>query len=109
MIAGATTSARDRQRPQNVMCRTYPGTVNVPDDFPLARELAAFEEHRQEFMSRAAGRYALVHGDELAGEYDTEGDAIKDGYSRFGNVPFLVKKIEPFDLPQSFGPYLTAV
>jgi len=35
----------------------------APEEFPLARELDAFEAHRQELMGRAAGRYALVHGD----------------------------------------------
>lgn len=64
-------------------------------EFPLARELDAFESHRHELMERAAGRYALVHGDEVTGEFDREADAIAEGYQRFGNVPFLVKKIEP--------------
>jgi len=75
----------------------------APEEFPLARELDAFEAHRQELMGRAAGRYALVHGDQLAGEYDTENNAIAEGYKLFGNVPFLVKKVEAVDIPRRFA------
>jgi hypothetical protein len=79
-----------------------------PEEFPLARELDTFEEHRQELMGRAAGKYALVRGDQVAAEFDTEGDAIAEGYRRFGNVPFLVKQIEPMDIPQRFVSYMSA-
>jgi hypothetical protein len=102
----AFLSGRNRPQRGDVTRESYPGTVNVPDDFPLARELEVFEQHRQELMARAAGRYELVHGDQLAGEFDTEGDAIAAGYERFGNVAFLVKKIEPVDVPRHFVYYV---
>lgn len=78
----------------------YAGGMAAAQEFPLARELEVFEAHRQELMGRAAGKYELVHGDQLAGEFDTETDAIGEGYKLFGNVPFLVKKIEPMDIPR---------
>jgi hypothetical protein len=73
-----------------------------PDPLPLQHELEVFEAHRAELVGRAAGKYALVHGDEIAGVFDTENDAIRDGYGRFGNEPFLVKLIEPVDTPERF-------
>jgi hypothetical protein len=60
--------------------------VEVPDDFPLAREVAAFEDHRQELMDHAPGKFELVYGDQLAGEFDTEDEARAAGCERFGNV-----------------------
>ncbi len=83
--------------------------MSRPEEFPLARELDAFDGHREELMGRAAGKYALLHGDHLAGEFDTEADAIAEGYQMFGNVPFLVKRIEPVDIPRRFGSYVSAV
>jgi hypothetical protein len=44
----------------------------------------------------------------VAGIFDTEADAIRDGYGRFGNVPFLVKKIQPVDIPEQFASNLIA-
>jgi hypothetical protein len=71
-------------------------------DFPLQRELDTYEAHHAELLGRAAGKYALVHGADLAGEYDTEADAVAEGYKLFGNVPFLVKLIEPVQVPRRF-------
>ena len=41
--------------------------------------------------------------------FDTEADAIRDGYRQFGNVPFLVKRIEPVDTPERFVSNLVAL
>jgi hypothetical protein len=71
-------------------------------ELPLQQELETFEAHRTELMGRAAGKYALIHKDQLVDVFDTEADAIRDGYRQFGNVPFLVKKIEPVDTPDRF-------
>lgn len=50
----------------------------------------------------SAGKYALVHGDQVAGIYDTYPDALKIGYERFGLKPFLVKRIAAFDQVNRF-------
>ncbi len=58
----------------------------------LAKELETFERHRGDLM-KDAGKYALVHGEELAGVFESYGDAIRAGYEKFGLSPFLVKQI----------------
>jgi hypothetical protein len=85
----------------------YPEGMAGSGEFPLKRELETFEAHRGELLGRAPGKYALVHHDELAGVFDTEPDAIDEGYRTFGNVPFLVKRIEAVDVPERL-PYPTA-
>jgi len=75
----------------------------------LREELATFDARRAELLGRAPGKFALVHGVEVVGVFDTEGDAINEGYRHFGNVPFLVKKIEPFDIPERFSSNLIVV
>jgi hypothetical protein len=87
----------------------YPDAMVASGDLPLQRELQTFEAHRAELLGRAAGKYALVHEDEVADVFDTEGDAIRDGYRRFGNVPFLVKKIDPVDIPERFASNLIMI
>ncbi len=58
----------------------------------LAKELETFERLRGELM-KDAGKFALVHGDELAGVFESYADAIRTGYEKFGLSPFLVKQI----------------
>ena len=66
----------------------------------LAPELETYEQHRERLIASDLGRWVLVHDSELAGVFDTQDDAIGEGYRRFGNVPFLVKEIEAFDTPE---------
>jgi hypothetical protein len=76
---------------------------------PLQQELETFEAHRAELLGRAAGKYALVHHDQVVGVFDTDADGIREGYRLFGNVPFLVKKIEAVDIPEQFSSNLIIV
>ena len=86
----------------------YAEAMAAAQDPPLKKELETFQAHRAELLGRASGKYALVHGDQVAGIFDTEADAIRDGYGRFGNVPLLVKKIQPVDIPEQFASNLIA-
>ena len=68
----------------------------------LEPELQTFESHRREFLGKARGKFVLIKGADIIGIFDTEHDAIRQGYQRFGNVPFLVKEIVEVDVPQNF-------
>jgi hypothetical protein len=76
---------------------------------PLRQELETFDAHRAELLGQALGKYALVHTDQIVGVFDTEADAIREGYRQFGNVPYLVKKITPVDIPERFASNLIIV
>jgi hypothetical protein len=76
------------------------GVFAMPEE--LATELATFEAHRDELVGIAANKYVLIHGEEIVGTYESERDAINEGYRRFGNVPFLVKHVELTDRPLNF-------
>ncbi|HUP70143.1 MAG TPA: hypothetical protein VM142_10055 [Acidimicrobiales bacterium] len=69
---------------------------------PLAIELATFRKHRDELVGSSLNRYVLIHGDQIVSTYESEQDAINEGYRQFGNVTFLVKRITPVDLPLNF-------
>ena len=87
----------------------YPDLMADTGDFPLQRELETFEAHRAELLGQAPGKFALVHDGQVVDVFDAEADGIREGYRQFGNVPFLVKKIEPVDIPQRFASNLIAI
>jgi hypothetical protein len=53
-------------------------------------------------LSGSAGKFVVIHGDEVAGMYDTYDDALTVAYERFGLSPFLVKKIEVIETVHRF-------
>jgi hypothetical protein len=68
----------------------------------LQTELDLFERVRLCLLDQAAGKYALVKGSELVDTFGSEAEAIREGYRRFRNEPFLVKRILEADVPLNF-------
>jgi hypothetical protein len=68
----------------------------------LQTELETYDRRREELLGMALGKWVLIKGDELSGVFDTQDDAVSAGYRTFGNVPFLVKQVVPFDNPTFF-------
>ena len=67
----------------------------------LDRELQTYEAHKAELLAKGRGKWVLIKGARVAGVFDTEADAIRQGYERFGNVPFMVKEIVEIEVPVS--------
>jgi hypothetical protein len=36
----------------------------------------------------------LIKGDDVIADFESRGDALREGYKRFGHEAFLVKKVE---------------
>jgi len=60
---------------------------------PLEKELETYRSKLPELHDEQ-GKFALVHGDTVAGIYGTYDDALKAGYEKFSLEPFLVKQIQ---------------
>lgn len=58
----------------------------------LKIEIETYQQHLPQLLSDE-GKYALVHGQDLEGVFDTYADALKAGYEKHGLKPFLVKRI----------------
>jgi hypothetical protein len=58
----------------------------------LEREIETYRRKLPELLAHK-GKYVVIHGDELAGTFDGFEDALRLGYERFGNEPFLVREI----------------
>ena len=72
-------------------------------------ELGTYESRREELLASSEGKFVLIKGDELAGVYDSQEDAIREGYRHFGNVPFLVKQVLRIETPLRFVSGMLAV
>ncbi len=68
----------------------------------LSKELAAYRARFDNLIAVHEGKFALLHGDQLLGVFDSQMDAITRGYKELGNVPFLVKHISRLEVPLSF-------
>jgi len=68
----------------------------------LAKEIRAYEKHRDDLLTDSEGKYVLIKADKVVGTFESKFDAIHEGYRRFGNVPFLVKKIVKIEVPLDF-------
>jgi hypothetical protein len=55
-------------------------------------QLAGWREH--------TGEYVLVYQGKEHGFYPTRKTALKEGYRRFGRVPFLAKQVDPDEKPR---------
>ena len=68
----------------------------------LSRELETYKKNKTKLLKESNGKFVLIKGDEVVNVYDTQTDAIKVGIDKFGNAPFLVKKIEEIESKQNF-------
>ena len=75
----------------------------------LDREIGYFEATRDQLLGKAKGKFALIKGDKLIDIFENQLDALKAGYEKFGNEPFLVKQVLEVDTPQNFTSYQLAV
>jgi hypothetical protein len=60
---------------------------------PLEQELATYARMKADLLKTHEGKFALIHAEEFCGAFDTAENAYADGVRRFGQAPFLVKKI----------------
>jgi len=67
----------------------------------LETELKTYEEKKRSLLGDE-GKFVLIHGEELAGVWDTYEDALKAGYEKYGVTPFLVKQIQGTERVQFF-------
>ncbi len=65
----------------------------------LDREWETFQANLPALLEKEAGRYVLIHGDQVAGVWNTNQEALEEGYRRFLLEPFLVQHIVADEKP----------
>ena len=61
---------------------------------PLEQELHTFHEQKEHLLEKYRDRYVLIKGDDVVADFESRGDALREGYKRFGHEAFLVKQVE---------------
>jgi hypothetical protein len=64
---------------------------------PLELELECYERMKDDLLVSHRGKFALIHGSEFLGAFDTTENAYNEGIAKFGREPFLVKRIQESD------------
>lgn len=60
----------------------------------LKAELETYEQHRSALVAEHEGKFVLISGKDVLGQWNTYEDAITAGYEKCGiHKPFLVKQI----------------
>ena len=64
---------------------------------PLEKEYQFYLRAKAELLKQHSGKFALIKEERLVGTFDTDQDAYKAGLEKFGNVPFLIIRIQEGD------------
>jgi flagellar hook-associated protein FlgK len=59
----------------------------------LGQELQTLEREKERLLQTSRDRYVLVKGEKIVSSFDSEEEALSDGYERFGTDPFLVEQV----------------
>jgi hypothetical protein len=80
----------------------------VEDPMALEKELATYNAKLQE-LKQHEGKFVLIQDDSVIDLFSSYDDALKEGYKRFGLVPFLVKQIHAIEPVYYFTRPISAV
>jgi hypothetical protein len=76
-----------------------PPAIPAADLKRLEREFSTYRRELPRLVAEGhAGKFALIHEDQILGLWDTHELASQEGRRRFGLVPISVKKIDPRDV-----------
>ena len=80
---------------QEVRCRPDPirwQSCGAPSSGSIA-SAAIYERHKPELLKMAEGKFVVIVGDELVGPLETDEEAERAGYARFGLGPLYIKQV----------------
>ncbi len=75
----------------------------------LKEEMETYEARKRDLVTNSIGKFVLIKDNQVVDVFEAQGDAIRQGYERFGNVPFLVKQIVEVETPQHFTSNLLGI
>lgn len=77
--------------------------------FILEKEWAAYEAAKPSLLPQELGKLVLIRDGQVVDTFVAELDAVKAGYEKFGNVPFLVHKVTEVECPHNILSDLLAI
>lgn len=70
-------------------------------------EFSTYQKALPELLARATGKFVLIKGDQVVDLFESQVDAIKQGYMRFSGEPFFVRQVEPVELTVNLNRFAT--
>jgi hypothetical protein len=65
----------------------------------LKTEIATYEANRADFVANHPDEFVLIKDSDVIGFYPTEIEAISDGYAKYADQIFLVRKVAESETP----------
>jgi hypothetical protein len=72
----------------------------------LDTELKYYKAHKADLLKTYRGQVVLIRGKTLVGVFPTEEEAYQAGIKQFGNLPFLIVRVEEGPTPHAAGQQL---
>ncbi len=72
----------------------------------LGTELKYYESQKANLLTAYKGQVVLIRGETLVGGFPTEEEAYQAGIRLFGNLPFLIVRVEEGPAPHPAGQQL---
>lgn len=69
----------------------------------LEKEMNVFDKQLPDLLEKSAGKFVLIKEDEIIGVYEAREDALRAGYEKFRQEPFLVREIVAIPEPLNFA------
>ena len=69
----------------------------------LEQEIATFEAQRSALLASHRGQFVLIRGDQVCGFFPDEDAALRAGYERFADEPFLAMEVADHDEHAAFS------
>ncbi len=73
----------------------------------LQKELEFYSKNKEKYLTTYKEQFVLIKGEELVSSFTTDEEAYMAGVAKFGNEPFLIKKVMEEEQTESI-PALTA-
>jgi hypothetical protein len=61
---------------------------------PLQQEYQFFLSHLDDFIPNHLNEFVLIKGEQIVNFFKSYEDALKEGLTQFGNVPFFIKIVK---------------
>lgn len=68
----------------------------------LEKEINTYFRVKGDYVADDVGNFLLIKGENVIGVFESENDALREGFERFGTEPFLVKQITELEPELNF-------
>jgi len=65
----------------------------MPNNDPLAKDIAAFEAKKADLEKEHSGKFVVFYDGDFIGSFDSLENAAREAVARFGRGPYLIRRV----------------